>query len=152
MLRLRIPIRLIEPNGHATFLLASRSRRFQLMRLRSCSVPGSRRRDINTCKNRCTSACRLSTSTRLLATPSAIVRPKVRLTCRFVDDDCMSFPDLLVRVRRHASFTMRWRDEQWTEQKLRIEGRITRTSKPRMFGPSLAYAARYFDHPVLVNS
>src|SRR5262252_861611 len=26
-------------------------------------------------------------------------------------DDCMSFPDLLVRVKRHASFTVRWRDE-----------------------------------------
>jgi len=40
-------------------------------------------------------------------------------------DDCMSFPDLLVRVRRHASFTMRWRDERWTEQKLRIEGTLS---------------------------
>ncbi len=37
-------------------------------------------------------------------------------------DDCMSFPDLLVRVKRHAAFTLRWRDEQWDEQTLHVEG------------------------------
>ena len=37
-------------------------------------------------------------------------------------DDCMSFPDLLVRVKRHVSFSMRWHDEHWTEQTLQIEG------------------------------
>ncbi len=37
-------------------------------------------------------------------------------------DDCLSFPDPLVRVKRHSSFTMRWRDETWSEQSLRIEG------------------------------
>jgi peptide deformylase len=37
-------------------------------------------------------------------------------------DDCMSFPDLLVRVRRHASITLRWRNEAWDEQTLRVEG------------------------------
>lgn len=37
-------------------------------------------------------------------------------------DDCMSFPDLLVRVRRHVSFTMRWRDENWELREKRIEG------------------------------
>jgi peptide deformylase len=37
-------------------------------------------------------------------------------------DDCMSFPDLLVRVRRHASITLRWRDELWEERTLRVEG------------------------------
>ena len=37
-------------------------------------------------------------------------------------DDCMSFPDLLVRVRRHASITLRWRDESWQERTLPVEG------------------------------
>ncbi|HUF04377.1 MAG TPA: peptide deformylase [Aridibacter sp.] len=37
-------------------------------------------------------------------------------------DDCMSFPDLLVRVKRHVSFTMKWRDENWNLQERRIEG------------------------------
>lgn len=37
-------------------------------------------------------------------------------------DDCMSFPDLLVKVRRHVSFTMKWRDENWELQERRIDG------------------------------
>ncbi|GAB3497071.1 peptide deformylase [Spirosoma knui] len=31
-------------------------------------------------------------------------------------DDCMSFPNLLVRVRRHRSLTMSYRDEHWHPQ------------------------------------
>lgn len=37
-------------------------------------------------------------------------------------DDCMSFPDLLVKVKRHVSFTMNWRDEKWELRERRIEG------------------------------
>lgn len=37
-------------------------------------------------------------------------------------DDCMSFPDLLVRVRRHRRFTLSWRDEHWVERTLPVEG------------------------------
>src|ERR1035437_5649721 len=37
-------------------------------------------------------------------------------------DDCMSFPDLLVRVKRHSSFTMTYLDELWVEQTLAVEG------------------------------
>jgi peptide deformylase len=37
-------------------------------------------------------------------------------------DDCMSFPDLLVRVKRHCSFTMTYLDEYWVEQTLAVEG------------------------------
>ena len=40
-------------------------------------------------------------------------------------DDCMSFPDLLVRVKRHASFTMVYRDASWMEHQLRIEGTLS---------------------------
>lgn len=31
-------------------------------------------------------------------------------------DDCMSFPNLLVRLRRHRSCKMRFRDQAWKEQ------------------------------------
>jgi len=31
-------------------------------------------------------------------------------------DDCMSFPDLLVRVARHRSCRVRWRDLEWAER------------------------------------
>lgn len=31
-------------------------------------------------------------------------------------DDCMSFPNLLVRVKRHRSLTITYRDEHWLEQ------------------------------------
>jgi peptide deformylase len=31
-------------------------------------------------------------------------------------DDCMSFPNLLVRVLRHQSVTVRYRDEHWQPQ------------------------------------
>jgi peptide deformylase len=40
-------------------------------------------------------------------------------------DDCMSFPDLLVRVERHVSFTLRYRDEDWTEKTTHIEGELS---------------------------
>jgi peptide deformylase len=31
-------------------------------------------------------------------------------------DDCMSFPNLLVRVKRHRSITVKYVDENWTQQ------------------------------------
>lgn len=37
-------------------------------------------------------------------------------------DDCMSFPDLLVKVRRHESFTLTFRDEKWEQQSKQIDG------------------------------
>jgi peptide deformylase len=40
-------------------------------------------------------------------------------------DDCMSFPDLLVRVKRHAGFTMEYRDENWQEHRQPIEGAMS---------------------------
>jgi peptide deformylase len=35
-------------------------------------------------------------------------------------DDCMSFPDLLVRVRRHKSCTIEYRDENWALHTLNL--------------------------------
>jgi peptide deformylase len=37
-------------------------------------------------------------------------------------DDCMSFPDLLVRVKRHSGFTLTYLDEHWVEHSLAVEG------------------------------
>lgn len=54
-----------------------------------------------------------------------IDRPVVFLNPEFTDesderfdlwDDCMSFPNLLVRVSRHRSLTIRYRDENWQPQ------------------------------------
>jgi peptide deformylase len=40
-------------------------------------------------------------------------------------DDCMSFPDLLVRVKRHRSLTLKYRDENWEPQVWRMEGALS---------------------------
>ena len=37
-------------------------------------------------------------------------------------DDCMSFPELFVRVRRHRSLKMKFRDRNWEEQVWELEG------------------------------
>jgi peptide deformylase len=39
-------------------------------------------------------------------------------------DDCMSFPELLVRVRRHRSITMKFMDEDWEERVWELEGEM----------------------------
>ena len=36
-------------------------------------------------------------------------------------DDCMSFPNLLVRVRRYHHCILRYRDENWIEQRMRMD-------------------------------
>ncbi len=36
-------------------------------------------------------------------------------------DDCMSFPNLLVRVRRHRHCILRYRDENWNIQEMRMD-------------------------------
>jgi peptide deformylase len=40
-------------------------------------------------------------------------------------DDCMSFPDLLVRVRRHARCRIRFRDIEWNERLMNLEGELS---------------------------
>lgn len=39
-------------------------------------------------------------------------------------DDCMSFPDLLVRVKRHVSFTLLYRASDWSENTTLIDGEL----------------------------
>ncbi|MEM7735949.1 MAG: peptide deformylase [Deinococcota bacterium] len=40
-------------------------------------------------------------------------------------DDCMSFPELLVKVRRHARCDIVYRDTNWREQRLSLEGDLS---------------------------
>lgn len=40
-------------------------------------------------------------------------------------DDCMSFPNLHVRVARHKSCTLTYRDEHWEEQVWQLEGKLS---------------------------
>ena len=40
-------------------------------------------------------------------------------------DDCMCFPEFLVRVRRHVRCRIRFRNEQWEECELRLEGALS---------------------------
>lgn len=40
-------------------------------------------------------------------------------------DDCMSFPDLLVKVQRHQSCTIRYRNLQWQEQSRHLQGDLS---------------------------
>jgi len=57
--------------------------------------------------------------------PTVIVNPILTdLSGAMIElwDDCMSFPELLVQVRRHKSLTLRFRDMQWQEQEWRLEG------------------------------
>lgn len=40
-------------------------------------------------------------------------------------DDCMSFPDLLVKVHRHQRCRITYRDENWEEQCMALEGDLS---------------------------
>lgn len=40
-------------------------------------------------------------------------------------DDCMSFPNLLVKVKRHQSLTLEYLDENWQKQSWTVEGAIS---------------------------
>ncbi|MDZ7636693.1 MAG: peptide deformylase [Bryobacterales bacterium] len=40
-------------------------------------------------------------------------------------DDCMSFPDLLVRVNRHVRATLEYRDADWQERTMELEGDLS---------------------------
>lgn len=40
-------------------------------------------------------------------------------------DDCMSFPNLLVKVKRHQSLILHYRDENWQLQSWKVSGAIS---------------------------
>ena len=62
---------------------------------------------------------------RHLDTPVLFINPRLEFPDEEemdVMDDCMSFPDLLVRVRRHKRCVIHYRDGQWKECSLALEG------------------------------
>jgi peptide deformylase len=40
-------------------------------------------------------------------------------------DDCMSFPNLLVKVKRHKSLTIKYMDEQWQPNECKLENDLS---------------------------
>lgn len=56
--------------------------------------------------------------------PYVIINPKLEFVgdeMMELMDDCMSFPNLLVRVRRYRHCILRYRDENWEEQEMRMD-------------------------------
>ncbi|MBN1247544.1 MAG: peptide deformylase [Anaerolineae bacterium] len=63
-----------------------------------------------------------------VATPTALINPVLTgLSAEMVElwDDCFSFPDLLVRVRRHRTCTITYRDLDWREHAVRVDGDLS---------------------------
>jgi len=40
-------------------------------------------------------------------------------------DDCMSFPNLLVKVKRHRSLTIKYLDQHWESKEWHVEGALS---------------------------
>lgn len=60
--------------------------------------------------------------------PRVLVNPELdRLSEESFElwDDCMSFPELLVRVRRHRACRLRYRDPAWEPRELAAEGDLS---------------------------
>jgi peptide deformylase len=58
-----------------------------------------------------------------IPTPTPLINPQLtRLSAETVElwDDCMSFPELFVRVRRHASCDITYRDLDWRQQRVHL--------------------------------
>ena len=63
-----------------------------------------------------------------------IDRPVVFINPKFTElseelfelwDDCMSFPNLLVKVKRHRALTIEYRDEHWQLQRWQMENSLS---------------------------
>ena len=60
-----------------------------------------------------------------ITSPLTIINPELfELSEEMIElwDDCMSFPDLFVRVQRHKSLKMKFTDINWEEQIVEMEG------------------------------
>ena len=60
--------------------------------------------------------------------PILFINPVLELRSReMIDvwDDCMCFPDLLVKVRRHKRCGIRWLNLDWKEEKMILEGSLS---------------------------
>ena len=61
-------------------------------------------------------------------TPIVFINPSLEFPdheMMTVMDDCMSFPNLLVRVRRYKRCVIRYRDLDWKERALALEGDLS---------------------------
>jgi len=58
----------------------------------------------------------------LLINPQVVNPSKAMIT---IWDDCMSFPDLLVKVKRHQYFSLRYLDKNWQQQERLIDGELS---------------------------
>jgi peptide deformylase len=60
--------------------------------------------------------------------PTAFINPQIDSRSEqtmTLWDDCMSFPDLLVKVRRHYRCRITFRDLDWNERSLDVEGDLS---------------------------
>jgi peptide deformylase len=56
------------------------------------------------------------------------INPELDMTSKEmieVWDDCMCFPDLLVRVKRHQSCRISYHNEEWEKKEMRLEGDLS---------------------------
>jgi len=63
-----------------------------------------------------------------LEKPYVIINPKIVNPSEEMFelwDDCMSFPNLLVKIRRHKSLTLQYKDENWQDQEWQVSGAIS---------------------------
>lgn len=61
-------------------------------------------------------------------TPIAMINPELsELSEEMMElwDDCMSFPNLLVRLKRHRSCTLTYRDLEWQQHTWSLEGDLS---------------------------
>ncbi len=60
--------------------------------------------------------------------PYVIINPELKNSSEEMFelwDDCMSFPNLLVKVKRHQSLTLEYLDENWERKTWKVEGEIS---------------------------
>ena len=60
--------------------------------------------------------------------PVVFINPKIldkSAEMMLVWDDCMCFPDLLVKVERHKTCKISYRDRDWNEQEMHLEGDLS---------------------------
>ena len=60
--------------------------------------------------------------------PTVFINPEIDMKSEEkmeVWDDCLCFPDLLVRVERHRSCRISYRDESWGKRELLLEGDLS---------------------------
>ncbi len=60
--------------------------------------------------------------------PYVIINPEIKSPSEEMFelwDDCMSFPNLLVKVSRHQSLTLEYRDESWQRKSWPVSGAVS---------------------------